>query len=125
MHHPQHLKWNSVCAANQDRQCSCPSHPDKPRRRAIPFRIANRATLQVEVRNLARRENQKHPARPQVLKGLLQSAAVGRFAKRIDEDAFFGELGDFIKETIRENADVGTKTRKKSVSITPSRMPKG
>lgn len=67
------------------------------------------------MRNLTRRKNQQHPARPQVFDCLLQGAPVhqptlGVF-ERIDEDADARQFGQRAQQLIGQYADVGASPR--------------
>ena len=91
MNHAQHLERNPVRPLNQNRQRFRARDPNQPRCGMVPFRIANGALLQIEVRDLTGGKYQQEAAGPQMRDCLFERAAVGNAAlraiERIDEEA--------------------------------------
>ena len=56
VNHTEHLEREAGGQPNQDRKRLRLGDPNQPRRPEVPLRIADRALLQVEVRNFSRRK---------------------------------------------------------------------
>ena len=111
MDHPEHLERDAVGAADEDRQRFRAGDADEAGGGGAPLGIANGAGAEIEVSHFAGGEDQQHAAGFDVGDGLFEGAAVGKAAfgalEGVDENAEFGEFGQFAEYLVGQHADVG------------------